>query len=437
MFLLLGSLVAAWLVPLESYLVKEHFIGYPNANVAAHELRPFLLGILCFLPALASLIHVFSSTMDRYMTCELMRSFAICGSALFALVILLEMQDNASEFKGKPLIITATFYFIQLPAMFLLVLPYSLMLSLLWCLGKMSKSQEIVSMLQSGRSVLRILLPLIVSGLFLTLVTMIFSYHWAPFAEGYKSTLLREIKGEADTAALQVGYGNPEEGRMWYVGKFPTGFAKGDALEKVKIVQLNKKAQISLIYEAEKVYWKEEDRSWNLQNVLISDRFAKNAIEGMAKIYKVKNLKMDWQETPWQIIRPGLEATELGVPELRSWLDNHPDRPLSFKRVYQTWWHVRWAQPFLCLVIVLLAAPLGIAFTRRGVGGGVAVAIFLCAGMLFCSTVFPTLGESGHLPPIIAAWATNVLFLAVAIILFYRRISGQPIYQTLKRFLPF
>lgn len=436
-YILLGIVATAWIFPLESARVHEHFIGYPNANYLAHSLRPWLLALLSFLPAIAAILHRCSTIMDRYLTRELIRCFITCGAALFGLIMLLELQDSASDFKDTPFIEVATFYFIQLPSMFMLILPYSLMLALLWCLGKMSKSQEIVSMIQSGRSVLRIMLPLIVTGFILALATTIFSYHWAPYAEGYKSTLMRELKGEPDTAAVKVGYGHPEKGRMWYVGKFPRAFAKGAALEKVKVIQKNEEGKIAFTYIAETANWRESDRVWTLHDVIISDRFAQGTKPGMAKVKKQASLEMPWEETPWQIIRPGLLPTELGIPELHSWLENNPERPLSFRRAYQTWWHVRWAQPFICLVIVLLAAPLGIAFTRRGVGGGVAVAIFLCAGMLFFSTVFPTLGESGHLHPILAAWATNILFLSVAIILFYRRISGQPIYQTLRKFLPF
>jgi len=96
----------------------------------------------------------------------------------------------------------------------------------------------------------------------------------------------------------------------------------------------------------------------------------------------------------------------------------------------------RWAQPVNCLIIVLLATPLGIVFTRRGAGSGIAVAIFLCIGMFFCNSVFPTLGESGNLTPFFAAWGTNILFFCVAAYLFYRRSSGKNIYQSLKTLLP-
>ena len=88
------------------------------------------------------------------------------------------------------------------------------------------------------------------------------------------------------------------------------------------------------------------------------------------------------------------------------------------------------------MVTVLLAAPLGIVFSRRGASGGVALAVFLCAGMLFLSTISLALGESGYLPPAVAAWATNAIFGAVAVWLFHRRMAGLPIYQMIRRLLP-
>ena len=144
-----------------------------------------------------------------------------------------------------------------------------------------------------------------------------------------------------------------------------------------------------------------------------------------------------WTEPPWQIIRPGLDAVNLGVPDLYSWLQANQDESWANKRRFLTQWHYRWAQPGICLALVLLAAPLGIVFTRRGAAGGIALAVFLCAGMMFTTTVFLALGESGYLPPIWAAWGTNILATCLALVLIQRRLVGRPIYQTLKKLLPF
>jgi lipopolysaccharide export LptBFGC system permease protein LptF len=56
--------------------------------------------------------------------------------------------------------------------------------------------------------------------------------------------------------------------------------------------------------------------------------------------------------------------------------------------------------------------------------------------MLFLSNVFLSLGDSGLLPPVYAAWVPNAIFGALAIFLFQRRLAGRPIYQTLRKFVP-
>ena len=56
--------------------------------------------------------------------------------------------------------------------------------------------------------------------------------------------------------------------------------------------------------------------------------------------------------------------------------------------------------------------------------------------MLFTSTIFLALGESGYLPPVWAAWGTNILAFILAMYLIQCRLVGRPIYQSLRKLLP-
>jgi len=66
----------------------------------------------------------------------------------------------------------------------------------------------------------------------------------------------------------------------------------------------------------------------------------------------------------------------------------------------------------------------------------VAIAALLIGAMLLCSKTFLTLGDAGHLSPALAAWATNLLFTSIALLLFWRRLQGRPIYQTILSHTP-
>lgn len=441
---IVGGIFSLILFPIEQQRVTAHLTGFPDENFAAHTLRPYLLSLLFFVPFFIALINAMCGILDRYLMSQFTRCFLICFFAMSALLVLMELQNKASEFSDFSLTEVLIYYLIQGPQMLMMIIPYSLLLSLLWCLGKLSKSKEIVSMIQGGRSIIRLIRPFILVGVSLSLIMFILSYHWAPYSEAYKRALNNTFQKENNYVATNVGYGDPESGRVWTVGSFPKDFSNGEPLRNITITQTNKEHQITERFLSKLAIWQGETNTWMLQDVIhldftpiyiknsdTTDQISVNK-HPFPKITRKQALTLDLPETPWQIIRPALKPNQLGIPELTSWISNNPDHPLSFKRAYSTWWHFRFAQPFICIIIVLLAIPLGISFSRNSSGGGITIAILLSAIMLFCSEVFPTLGESGHLPPALAAWATNIIFGFVALFLFHRRLSGKPIFQKIK-----
>jgi lipopolysaccharide export LptBFGC system permease protein LptF len=148
-------------------------------------------------------------------------------------------------------------------------------------------------------------------------------------------------------------------------------------------------------------------------------------------------VRSDWKETPWQLIKPGLPADFMGIPDLNGWLTANAGNEVSLNPApYLTQWHHRWALPFTCLVTVLLAAPLAIHFSRRGAGGGIFLAVLLSALMLLVSRISLNLGEGSVVPPYLGAWLPNILFGALGFYLFQRRLAGRPIYQRIKALFP-
>lgn len=431
---LAGAALAFWLVPIEQRETAEHLVGFPNAHALAHQLRPWVLGLLCFIPAIGALYYGTVRALDRYLIREFLLSFVICFAGIYAIWLIIDLADKIGDFReGENAALTmAKYYGTQLPFIFVELSPFGLLLGLLLCLGKLSSSQEIVSMIQTGRGVARIITPLAVIGLLASLICLGFNYHWAPWASGYKQT----IKQEADN----VVFYEEEARRLWLIGRFPYDYNKGAPLQGLIIRSLDETGKPKSILRAESASWEpstgdwifKNSGIWHLDQRLVFDGEIMPSYEKTPAIYR----KEGWSETPWKLIQPGLQAEHLGIPGLYSWLVINREEVWANRRRFLTQWHYRWAQPGICLAIILLAAPLGIVFTRRGAAGGIAMSIFLCAGMMFSSAVFLSLGESGYLPPVWAAWGTNITAAALALFLIQRRLVGRPIYQTLKKLLP-
>ncbi len=437
----LGLGVAAFLASQEMAEVRDHLTGFPDSVASAHLLRPAVLTGLCLIPALGAFYYGMVAALDRYMIRQFLGGFALCFISLLAIWFISDLTNHIGDFQesGEPLAFMGKYYLAAFPRFFVDYAPYGLLLGMLLCLGKLSRGQEIVSMIQTGRGVARLILPLIIMGSLLGLICLGFNYRWAPAATAYQDALMEQAKDGSLSKARNVVYFGGETKRLWLVGSFPYDYHQGEALRNVVIRSFCKDGKPEWRMEAKTAQWNRESHEWSFTEAerwdlrqLFNGRVLPRFEEDLPDPLVIEA----WPETPWQLIKPGLRAEQLGIPGLYSWLVQNRTSEWGNKRRFLTQWHYRWAQPGICLAIVLLAAPLGIVFSRRGAAGGIALAVFLCIALLFSSTVFLALGESGYLPPLWAAWGTNLLATVLALVLIQRRLVGRPIYQSLRKLFP-
>ncbi|MBK1881186.1 LptF/LptG family permease [Luteolibacter pohnpeiensis] len=430
---ILGAIACMLLLPAEQQAVRSQISGFPDADATSHLARIPILAGLCFLPAVAGICYCLGGTLDRYVARRFFSIFLICMSALLIVWLLIDFQDNIGDFleTKNPAKTMAQFYSARSSAIVLFLMPYALLLSLLYSLGHLSSTREIVAMVQSGRGIIRITAPLIIAGLFGTLLCIGLNYQWAPVAEGSKDKILDTALGKSPKEAADVLYYNADKRRLWLVGAFPPDYEKGQPLRNVEITTTRADGSLKTRLSAKNATWQPDTRKW-IFNGATTTEFTPGEPPIFTKSAEPK-VKAGWKETPWQLIKPGLSPTYLGVPDLTTWLSANTSNNVSINPApYQTQWHYRWALPFTCLVTVLLATPLAIHFSRRGPGGSVFVAVVLSALMLLFSNVSLVLGEASILPPALAAWLPNLIFALIGIYLFQRRINGRPIYQAIR-----
>lgn len=437
LFALAGAVLALRLGRMEQAAVDLQLLSFPDSDVEAHRLRPLILASLCFLPALGALCYALAGTLARYVTRQFLALFGICFGALAVIWLMADLNDNLDDLRqsGHTLKMAWKLYSVRVPEILVMLLPYSLMLSLLYCLGLLSRSREVVAMIQTGRGLARLTTPFLITGIFCGVLCLGLNYQWAPHSLAAEKLVLDEAHHRDRVEAQDVAFRNVEARRQWMVGTFPPDYFRGAPLKGIFVVQEHPDGSLESILSADSASWSPKTRAWTFvkpRRRLCQPQAAPVFEQGLPDPLVIR----DWRETPTQIIRPGLPAPQLGIPDLQGWLDAHPVGGWARRSAYLTQWHSRWAQPVNCLIVVLLATPLGVVFSRRGAGGGVAMAVFLGAGMLFVSTVCVSLGDSGHLPPAVAAWLPNLVFGALAIYLFHRRLAGRPIYQTLQKFFP-
>lgn len=366
--------------------------------------------------------------LDRYVLRNFIEPFLLCFFGFLAIWLIFDLSDNGPDFlqaKASTKAI-ARYYVMQLPQIVLISLPVGLLLALLFCLSRMSRFNEIISMLTAGRSMVRVLLPLIVVGLLLSTALLALNYQLAPRAEAIRETAIEQINtkrkpGEVDAIKGYLFRDRMNE-RTWFVNKF-----RPDSMqfEGVHITQQDASGSITRKWYAGGAIYDPRTKVWTLNRGMVVD------FDEAGDIAKIDNFEdgyrriTDWTETPSRIQSARSDARHMTVPELRAYLANNADFPAEQLAPYRTYEQHRLALPMQCAVIVLLAGPLAIVFSRRGVIGGVAAAMALYAAFLLTTYLFLALGKGARIQSTLAAWTPNAIFFAIGLVLLYLRGSNR------------
>lgn len=362
--------------------------------------------------------------LDRYLLKNCAVPFLYCVFGFIAIWLVFDLSDNGPDFieaRVSPIKVMY-FYATQLPQVLVLSLPIGLLLALLYSLSRMSRSNEIISMLGAGIGVVRLLLPLMGIGLAATAVSIFLNYRLAPKSEAMKQQVFELItKGEERREDLEAHlFRDRRDNRTWFISKMTL---EPVSLKGIHIMQQDAEGNVLRKWYARRANYSPEDKGWLFRDGKTVDFDAEGNVAH--EEYWDQKLVTDWPETPQRLASASYEPQNLSVDELADYLRYNSDFPESQLAPYRTQKLYRWALPWSCFIVVFIAAPLGIVFSRRGVLAGVASSIFIFFGMVFFTNLFLALGKGARISPVIAAWGPNIIFGMLGVFLLYLRSSNR------------
>jgi len=370
--------------------------------------------------------------LDRYVLTNFFLPFFYCFSGFLAIWLVFDLYDNGQDFiqYHVPFWKIVAFYGTQFPQIIVISLPIALLLALLYSLSRMSRTNELIAMLTAGKSLSRIVLPLFLAGLIVTAGSTAMNYKLAPHSEASKKKILyafthtKDEQQEAETLLFK----NRTDLRTWYARDISI---KANRLEGVEIIQQNAAEDITRKYYAKVALFDPQTKTWTFQKgKLVNFDASGNILNEEVWADGEKTIK-DWSETPWRIASSELDPQDLSVPELNDYLNFNSDFPDASLAPYRTHLQYRWALPWQCLVVVLVAAPLAVVFSRRAILGGVISSIVLCFALIFFSSMGLALGKGNRISAITATWGPDIVFALIGLVLLYMRSSNTEI-PTLK-----
>ena len=428
--------VALWAIAsdLVEYIAHSQMteMGEPPAPVA-FAFKLVLIALVLISVPLVLLYYRRISLLERYTLQTFLHPLVFCFVSFFSLWVIMDLLDNLKDFQESKSSAgdVVRFYLGLLPHVYTQIMPVALLLSVLYALTRMSRANEIISMLGAGRSLFQVLQPIFICALYACVLNLAANYYWAPRAEGNREAIVRAMSEHAADSimASSIMFHDAQTHRTWYVGTFPFSLRSGrERMHGVQIREENADGTPSRTILAPSASWSPRV-GWRLYDgsEMIYQKGSVAAIRPFPQNKDGQHIleAPSLEETPWSIVSYALHADYMGVPEIVSYLHAHPkaaDEKLAPFRTH--FWH-RFALPWQALALMLIAAPLGVAYSRRGSVGGIAASVFIFFVFMFVNNLFLNLGKGGHLPPWITVWMPHLLFGSLGLVLFHYRSQNR------------
>ncbi len=352
------------------------------------------------------------SILDRYILKQVLGLF-LFGVGLFT--VLLAVNDifglvriAVSQHIAPPTVLRLLL--LRLPNLAVASLPMALLLAVLMTAGRLSEHNEVVAMRTGGISLGRMSLPVLVVAALVAVGGAVLAEWTVPLAE---DRFAQEISRATRQPPSPRGYVlfREVEGpsvSVYYARRVAEG---GDVLEGLVVNQFEAERLVRVI-EARRARY--SGGRWEFQEGTVHLLSATPPVE-----LAFHRLEARIRRTPREILAQHKDPSQMTIRELRAYiavLRRTGEAVLE----YLVWMHARMALPSSSLPFALLAIPLGLRPHRGGpsIGLGLTVLIILIYYLLTNATL--ALGQTGRLPPLLAAWTPNLLLAVVGGFLLWR-----------------
>lgn len=342
-------------------------------------------------------------TLTRYILRLFAQRVLMVLAGLSAVLLVFDVLANIDDVLAHTdaiLVPVLAYAGLRLPEVVSLVVPLTVLLAAMAVFAQLVACQEMVAMRAAGVSIYRV-----AGALLLGAVALAAAHLW------FANAVLPHTSSRLQLWAAQDYRGLPPRRAP---RRAPTWFAVSDSLVKVgyssldgrrlydvTVVRRDEAGRMVDYFRARRAFY--DSKLWVFAEV-------RRPAMGGREASELDKLRVALPVTPKRFAALAGRPTALRVEEL--WrLARDPDTGGRPTYVYESWLQRKLAHPLGALVMVLIAAPLGLQLARRN---RMLLASFAAigAGFLFfvAERLLLALGETGLLPPWLAVWTPAVVF---------------------------
>ena len=353
--------------------------------------------------------------LDRYIAKEFTKYFTMTIVSLVSLYLIIDFFEKIRGFISNQATVlqVISFFFFSAPMIIWQILPASVLFASLITFGSLSRANEIMAMKACGVSIHRTSLPVITIALQICFIAFLISEFITPYTnETADKIKYMEIEKRGTAGAFK-------QNQIWYRGKegiynFKTFDPQTNSLQGITIYYLDGNLNLRKRVDAERGEWK--NGRWTFYHLIATtfppDRFP--------ELKAMSSKEADMPEEPENFKAAQKDPANMGYLELRRYIKEIQSGGYDAER-YLVDLHGKLAFPLVNIIMAIIGILFSVQLESRGgktQGLAAGIIIGLSYWIVFSFTI--SLGRAGGLPPLLAAWAANILFGLAASFLLLR-----------------
>jgi lipopolysaccharide export system permease protein len=350
--------------------------------------------------------------LDRYLIKQFLQTIFFGILALILIFVVIDMMENLDDFidQSVPYDIILHYYLVFTPEIIRLITPIAVLFGALFTAGKTANLSELTAIKASGVSLFRFMLPFMITTLFISSLSVVFSGYIVPMANKTKINIEMEYLKRGISFTGSNLFFQDTRTRIISISYFDT---YRNIAYTISVQDFNRDdlTQMTSRIDAKSLTFDTLRNVWSAKDVV---KRSFGEISQTAEYYKEYPLT-DVNFTPEDLLTKGQKPEEMNFNELRDFINaqqragNDPTNTLIE-------YHSRFAFAAASLIVILFGLPLSANKRRGGLAVQVGINILLAFIYLVFMKISQAFGKNGAIDPVLTAWLANILFLAAALI---------------------
>lgn len=349
--------------------------------------------------------------LDKLIIKDFLKTYFFVVLMLILIVLVLDFTEKNDKFirnqvPAKEILIYLGNYGLYLNN---LLTPITVFIAVIFITSKMAGRTEIVAMLSSGISFVRLLLPYFIAASMIGIASFLLNGWVLPVATAgvteFKSRWLEENKFYTESNIhIKVA---PDT--YAYISRY---YSSGNTGYNFTLEQI-RDGQLLAKLSADRIVWDTAINSWSVKNWKL------RVLQEKGEIYTTgESLDTLLSITPNDFDLPVNHHETLKLPELSRQIEKLEERGADNVNYYKIERYVRYMSPFAAIILTFIGVILSSRKTRGGSGFQIALGFLLAFIYIILFLLSRTFAEAGTAYPILAVWLPNIVFAVTGLVLY-------------------